>query len=176
MTRSRVRKQAYWSYLAGGYHTYGNTNTWNFGSFKAERTQDWKQALRSPGAAHLSVLTKLLVSIEWWKLVPDSSVFVEGMGSGETRHAAMRSTAGDRLLVYLSHPGTVSLRLDGITATSVAQATWVDPQTGIRTAIGQFPTPGKSSFSSPKGWPDAMLLRGSEERLRPYGVRQTVMS
>jgi len=154
----KVRKQAYWSYLAGGYHTYGNTNTWNFGSFKAERTQDWKQALRSPGTAHLSVLTKLLVSMEWWKLVPDPYVFVDGMGSGETRHAAMRSTAGDRLLVYLSHPGTVSLRLDGITAANAAQATWVDPQTGTRTAIGQFPTAGKSSFSSPKGWLDAILL------------------
>ena len=104
------------------------------------------------------MLTKLFASVEWWKLVPDPSVFVEGMGSGETRHAAMRSTAGDRLLVYLSHPGTVSLRLDGITAANAAQATWVDPQTGTRTAIGQFPTAGKSSFSSPKGWLDAILL------------------
>ena len=89
---------------------------------------------------------------------PDPSVFVDGMGSDETRHAAMRSTAGDRLLVYLSHPGTVSLRLDGITAANAGQATWVDPQTGTRTVIGQFPTPGKSSFSSPKGWSDAILL------------------
>ncbi|MHB0958883.1 MAG: apiosidase-like domain-containing protein [Pirellulaceae bacterium] len=154
----KVRKQAYWSYLAGGYHTYGNTNTWNFSSYKAEGTQDWKQALQSPGAAHLSVLTRIFASLEWWTLIPDTTVFVEGLGSGETRNAAMRSTAGDRLLIYLSHPGTVSLRLDGITTASAAQASWVDPQTGTRTVIGKFPVAGKRSLSTPQDWPDAILL------------------
>ena len=154
----QVRKQAYWSYLAGGYHTYGNTNTWNFSSYKAEGTQDWKQALQSPGVGHLSVLTRVFASLEWWTLIPDTTVFVEGTGRDETRNAAMRSTAGDRLLVYLSHPCTVSLRLDGITAASAAQATWVDPQTGTRTVIGQFPVAGKSSFSTPQDWADAILL------------------
>ncbi|MDO8543534.1 MAG: DUF4038 domain-containing protein, partial [Opitutaceae bacterium] len=40
-----IRKQAYWSYFAGGYHTYGNTNVWNFGTYAPEGTQDWKTAL-----------------------------------------------------------------------------------------------------------------------------------
>ncbi len=31
ITASVIRRQAYWSYLAGGYHTYGNTSIWNFG-------------------------------------------------------------------------------------------------------------------------------------------------
>ena len=33
-----IRKQAYWSYLAGGYHTFGNTDTWNLGTFVGEAT------------------------------------------------------------------------------------------------------------------------------------------
>ncbi|MHB8898266.1 MAG: apiosidase-like domain-containing protein [Thermoguttaceae bacterium] len=154
----KVRKQAYWSYLAGGYQTYGNTNSWNFGTCKPEATQEWKEALKSPGAEHLSILKKFLTATEWWKLEPDASVFVGGTGSGEARHSAVRSTAGDRVLVYLSHPDTVTLRLDGITAAKTVKATWVDPRTGTRTVVGEFPTCETNSYSAPKGWPDAILL------------------
>src|SRR5262249_567684 len=108
----KIRKQAYWSYLAGGYHTYGNTNTWNFGCYKPEGTQDWKAALDSPGAAHLSVLTRFFTSLEWWQLIPDQPAFAGGPGSGETLNAAMRSNNGNRILVYLSSPAPVWLRLD----------------------------------------------------------------
>jgi hypothetical protein len=152
----KIRKQAYWSYLAGGYHTYGNTDTWNFSSYKPEGTQDWKAALHSPGAAHLSVLAKFFKSLPWWQLVPDQTLFAEGAGTGETLNAAMRSTEGDRLLVYLSHPTPISLHLDRITA-GAALATWIDPQTGARTAIGEFPTKGTRSFTPPDGWQDALL-------------------
>ncbi len=154
----KIRKQAYWSYLAGGYHTSGNTNTWNFSSYKPEGTQDWKTALQSSGAAHLSVLARFFPSIEWWKLVPDPAIFADGMGEGETRNAAMRSTTGDRLLVYLSSPVTVSLHLNAISAAARARATWINPQTGERSAAGEFPTTGPHSFSPPKDWPDALLL------------------
>ena len=65
-----VRRQAYWSYLAGGYHTYGNTDVWNFGSYRPEATQDWKAALDSPGARSLTVLARLFRSLEWWRLAP----------------------------------------------------------------------------------------------------------
>ena len=44
-----IRQQAYWSYLSGGYHTYGNTDVWNFSSYKGEAFQDWKLALHRPG-------------------------------------------------------------------------------------------------------------------------------
>jgi hypothetical protein len=35
---------------------------WNFGSYKGEASQDWKLALNAPGAARLTVLTKILGS------------------------------------------------------------------------------------------------------------------
>src|SRR5262245_33276420 len=54
-----VRKQAYESYFAGGYHTFGNTNTWNFGTCKGELTQPWKAALDSPGTRNLTALKKI---------------------------------------------------------------------------------------------------------------------
>ena len=140
-------ERAYWSYLAGGYHTYGKTNTWNFSSSKPERTQNWKQALHSPGAKHLSVLTKFFASIDWWECVPDQAIF----GSGETRNAAMRSSAGDGLLLHFSSPVTASVRLDAISAANTVQAMWIVPRTR------EFATTETPSFTTPKDWPDALL-------------------
>lgn len=154
----KIRKQAYWSYLAGGYHTYGNTNTWNFSSYKPEGTQDWKTALRSPGAIDLSVLARFFASIEWWKLVPDPTIFAGGAGSGETRNAAMRSVTGNCLLVYLAGPATVSLHLDAISAAKTVRAAWINPQTGDRSGAGDFPASETPSFETPESWSDALLL------------------
>jgi hypothetical protein len=154
----KVRKQAYWSYLAGGYHTYGNTDTWNFSSYKPEGTQPWKEALDSPGARHLSVLARLFKAMEWWRLGPDVSVIASGAGSGESLSAAMRSGEGDVVLAYLSGPATVSLHMDRVTTGGSARAVWIDPTTGERTVFGEFPTRGERSFTVPEGWKDALLL------------------
>jgi hypothetical protein len=153
-----IRKQAYWSYLAGGYHTYGNTNVWNFGTFASEGTQDWKVALNSPGASHLARLGKLFGSLPWWKLVPDASILAEGAGRGRRLNAAMRSTDGDLLIAYLSSPSRVSIRMDRITAGTQVNARWFCPAGGEETSIGSFPNSGTRSFSTPEGWDDAILL------------------
>jgi hypothetical protein len=154
-----IRRQAYWSYLSGGYHTYGNTDVWNFSSYKGEAFQDWKLALHSPGAAHLSVLRKIFGSLEWWKLVPDPSVLV-----GTTQVLAMRSTPGDTILVYQSSPAIVAVQMDRITGSGPVRATWIDPRTGGRTQAGTLPKEGTSSFTPPSGWEDALLLLESAER------------
>lgn len=150
-----IRKQAYWSYLSGGYHTYGNTDVWNFSSYKPEASQDWKLALQSPGAIHLGVLKRILVALEWWKFVPDSSILV-----GAGKNMAMRSAQGDALLVYLSSPAAVSVHMDKITASGPVQATWIDVRTSDRTPAGAFPNKGIASFTPGAGWEDALLLVG----------------
>jgi hypothetical protein len=159
----KVRQQAYWSYMAGGYHTYGNTNTWNFGSYRPEATQDWKTALHSPGTASLSVLARLFRQLEWWKLVPDLSI-LGAPGDRDPLNAAMRSTEGDRLLVYFSGPGTTTVHLDRITAAGTARATWIDPRTGARTPAGEMPASAPVAFTAPAGWPDALLLVEARKR------------
>lgn len=114
--------------------------------------------MQSPGAAHLSILAKFFASIEWWKLVPDPALFADGIGGGETLNAAMRSTTGDRLLVYLCAPATFSLHLDAISAAQTARVVWIDPRTGARSPGEKVPVTGARSFSTPKDWPDALLL------------------
>jgi Protein of unknown function (DUF4038)/Putative collagen-binding domain of a collagenase len=153
-----IRKQAYWSYMAGGYHTYGNTNVWSFGTYASEATQGWQQALHSPGAMHLAHLRTLFTTMPWWKLVPDASILAEGAGSGRTLNVAMCSTDGDLAIVYLSSPSRVAVRMDRITASARVTVRWFDPTTGEETPIGNVPASGVRSFATPDGWEDAVLL------------------
>ena len=67
-----VRRQAYYSYLAGAHHTYGHNDSWRV-------LPTWKQALDAPGAVQLGILKKVFTGLnEWWYLVPDQSIFATG--------------------------------------------------------------------------------------------------
>ena len=146
-----IRKQAYWSYLAGGFHTYGHNDIWR-------KSPTWRQALDSPGARQMGVLKKIFTSGEWWKYVPDQSVFATGASGEETLNAAARSSEGNRIVLYLSSPTTVSLDMSQITAGPAVRATWVNPETGEQTLIGSFPNAGQRVFATPESCQDAVLL------------------
>jgi hypothetical protein len=146
-----VRRQAYWAYLAGGFHTYGHNDMWR-------HNPTWRESLDSPGARQMGVLKQIFTAREWWKHAPDPSVFALGAGGGEELNAAACSSEGDSVIVYLSHPTTVSLHLEKITAAPTARARWVDPETGAETVIGAFPSTGTRAFTTPEGRADGVLL------------------
>ena len=150
------RRQACWSWFAGGYHTYGNGNVWHFNTYKGESTQPWKEALHSPGAETLKHAKQFLNKIEWWKFAPDISVITEGAGNGATRNVAMRSSEGDAIAVYFPAHATIKLRLDKITAPGQITARWTNPATGQEEPAGAFDA-GIHSFTSPTDWNDALL-------------------
>jgi hypothetical protein len=150
-----VRKEAYWSYLGGGFHTYGHNDMWR-------HNPTWRQSLDSPGARAMGILRQILTARPWWKLAPDPSVFVLGAGSDKTLNVAARSADGDTVIVYLSSRGTVTLDLSKITAAETVRATWVDPATGERTSAGEFPRATQRSFTSPVASEDAVLLLDAE--------------
>ena len=52
----------------------------------------------------------------------------------------------------------VDITLDKITTGNVAEESWIDSGTGTQTSIGSFSNRGVSSFSTPEGWEDAVLL------------------
>ena len=144
-----VRRQAYWSYLAGGGHSYGHGANW-----RAPTT--WRDWIESPGARSLTVCRHVLTGVDgWWRLVPDQSLIAAGEGEGLTLNAAARSAGAGWALVYLSGPATVTLRTDALTAD---RASWIDPATGEAHPIGELPTGGREEFRAPEGWPDALLL------------------
>ena len=90
-----VRKQAWWSFLAGGFHTYGHNDMWR-------KNPAWHDSLGSPGAQQMRVLKEVLAPRQWWTLVPDQAVIALGAGCGNNMNAAARSTRGDLAVLYLS--------------------------------------------------------------------------
>lgn len=153
VTPSIVRRQAYWACLAGGFQSYGHNDSWRM-------LPTWKSALDAPGASQVGVLRRFFASLDWWNLVPDQAVFEGGPPQGEAlqRSVAARSSKGEWIVAYLADPTTVSLALNKLTASRTAVAAWVDPRAGARTRMGEFPTTGAHSFTTPAGWEDALLL------------------
>lgn len=153
-----IRKQAYWAIFAGGFHTYGNSNVWNFGSNPYYVSQDWRNALQSEGANNLGVCRVFLESLEWWDLSPDQSNIIEGAGSGDSLNVAMRSFNGNTIIVYLSNSTSVTIDLKEFKHTGSFMAIWIDPKTGEKYEIGDFINIESKTFSTPDGWEDALLL------------------
>jgi hypothetical protein len=149
-TALEIRKQAYWSQLAGGYHTYGHQDSWT-------DPQRWREWIDAEGAVQMGILRKIVTAMPgWWEAVPDSSLFADGEGEGMERNVALRSPEGDWALAYLASEAPVRVRLEGIGASGSLQVAWIDPANGEETQIGRL-NAKEGSFTPPDGWRDAVL-------------------
>ncbi len=148
-----IRRQAYYSFLLGGHHTYGHNDSWRV-------LPTWKQALDAPGATQLGILKKIFLDRkEWWNLVPDQAIFAGGGNTnGQVLNLAARQKDGQWVMVYLGDKASFSINLNKITAGNTLKAFWIDPRTGDSVAIGRFPNTGVKSFSTPDPWEDALLI------------------
>ena len=146
-----ARQQAYWSYLAGGFHSYGHTSNWKV-------PPGWQASLDAPGAFQMSLLKRFFSTLDWWNLVPDQALIASQPIPGSTLNTAARSANGDWAVVYLSRPTQVSIRLQKLTALKEAQAHWVDPRNGERSGAIDLPGQDTPTFSTPPGWEDALLI------------------
>jgi hypothetical protein len=148
-----IRRQAYYSYLAGAHHTYGHNDSWRV-------LPTWKQALDAPGAVQLGILKKVFLDRkEWWKLVPDQTILAsDGNTNGTVLNLAARHEAGKWVMVYLGSKASFSINLEKIRAVDTAKAFWIDPRSGNTVSIGSFQNAGAKSFSTPDGWEDAVLI------------------
>lgn len=146
-----VRKQAWWAYLAGGFHTYGHNDMWR-------KNPTWRKSLDSPGAREMGILKQVLSTREWWNLVPDQAVIAFGAGCDKDLNAAARSVKGDLAIVYLATRNPVTIDFRRITASPSVRVTWIDPETGESTAGGVFPNSGLRPLTSSLKSQDAVLL------------------
>lgn len=154
-----VRRQAWWAFLAGGFHTYGQNQMWRM-------EPGWDQTFDTPGAAQVGCFKNILTEYPWWQLVPDQSLFATGVSSERTLNVAARSEDDQWALVYLSSQCIVSLRLEKIGGRE-AEATWINPQTGEQRPAGKYATGNRQaavfpqghlqSFTTPPFWEDAVL-------------------
>ena len=145
-----IRKQAWWSFLAGGFHTYGHNDMWR-------KNPTWRASLDSQGAAQMGVLKQVLAARQWWTLVPDQSV-LDVAGCGTDMSAAAVSTHGDLAVLYLSTRQAVKVDLGKITVSAEVRATWVNPESGELSVQAVYPSAGLRSFMSTLKGEDAVLL------------------
>jgi len=155
-----VRRQAWWTFMAGGFHTYGQNQMWRM-------EKGWTKTFGTPGARQMTVFKQIATSRPWWRTFPDQGLFAAGTGSERTLNAARRSVDGDCALAYLSSPCHVLIHLDKI-LTKRVKATWFNPQDGATQDAGTYETGnlvhpvwprGKSQwFTVPACWEDAVLI------------------
>ncbi len=148
-----VRREAYYTCLAGGFHGYGHNDSWRV-------KPRWRNALDDPGAKQMTVLKNIFTRLpEWWTLVPDQAVFTRGGNSqGDMLNLGARSSAGKWIIAYVAGQTNVALNLAKISAGDSASAEWIDPATGKQESIGNFPTRRSQPFTRPADWPDAVLV------------------
>jgi hypothetical protein len=147
-----VRREAYYTCLAGGFHGYGHNDSWRV---KAS----WQAALDDPGAQEMTLLKKIFMTLpEWWKLVPDQSVIAKGgHTTGDMMNLGARSASGQWIIAYVAGEPNIALDLTKLDSGGVS-ARWVDPVTGAQRIIGNFSTAGARSFTRPADLEDAVLV------------------
>jgi hypothetical protein len=151
-TAHEIRKQAYWTQLAGGYHVYGHNDAWT----APERWRDW---INAPGAQDLLRFREIMTAIDgWWTLVPDPDLIVTGAGGGDKLIVAARSADGWWILAYLGEPATVTLRLTDTAARSGYRVQVINPATGERMPAQDTAAQAQHTVSTPPGWEDALVL------------------
>jgi hypothetical protein len=148
-----VRRQAYYSFMAGASHTYGHNDSWRV-------LPTWKQGLDSPGATQLGILKRVFLDRkEWWNLVPDQTIFASGGNTnGQVLNLAARHKDGQWVMVYLGSNASFSVNLNKLAASKAGKALWIDPRTGQAGPAVGAANNGVESFSTPEGWEDAVLI------------------
>jgi hypothetical protein len=147
ITPFEVRRAGYWSYLAGGFYSYGHRDNW-------KSPQTWRSWYSTPGALQMKIMGDFFRSIDWWKIIPDQLIFEKWING----NVAARSSDGDWILAYLTDKAPVNIKLNYITASRSATGWWINPLTGERTKIGTYETSENKTFMFPKGWQDAVLF------------------
>ena len=160
----KVRTQAYTAMLAGAAgHAYGSLDLfWFFktgdGPFPKDGFQDWRTALRYPGAGQMGVMRRLFEKRAWYRLKPDQSVLASQPGGGPYRCVAARAEDGQFVIVYLPEGKPVRIHMDKVSGKSVT-AQWFDPREGTWLSIGDFANTGVREFTAPaRGVKDDWLL------------------
>lgn len=155
-----VRRQAWWTFTGGGFHTYGHNDNWRM-------QPNWLSMLDSPGAAQMTHFREIATSRKWWQFSPSQCVFAAGASEGRTLNTALRSADSRCILIYLSSQCHVRLNLFEI-ATRQVRLTWVNPRDGEQRDGGVYATGNRTGqrfpsfpsqwFATPDYWEDAVLI------------------
>ena len=150
-----IRKQAFWTQLAGGHHVYGHNDAWT----SPLAYDHW---LDAPGAQDLHTFRAIFEGLgAWWTLVPDPTLLVTGGTINALQAMAARAADGHWAIIYLSEPCTVTVRPD--TPGTQNAAFWIHPSSGQKVPARGSATATGMAFTCPEGWEDAVLILKSPE-------------
>jgi hypothetical protein len=161
ITPVMVRRQAWWTFMAGGHYTYGHHDIYGC-------RENWLSHLEDPAATHMSIFQSIARSYPWWDAVSDQGIIETGRQADQTLNTAIRAVDHSWAMVYLSSHTHVVVRL-GKMAPEKVKATWINPQNNERRDAGRhvaYTLPGYRGvrtttfalFSDPDVWEDAVLV------------------
>jgi len=162
ITPQVMRRQAWWTFMAGGFFTYGQNQMWRM-------EPGWiDTALDTPGASQMTQFKAIANLRPWWKMIPDQSFFASGIGSERTLNTALRTLDRACAMLYFSSACHALVTLD-IIATKRVRATWVNPLDSTQLDGGEydtgngkegavFPSSTTHWFTTPPRWEDAVLI------------------
>jgi len=155
-----VRRQAWWTFMAGGFVTYGQNLNWR-------DEPRWAEGWDRPGAGHMAIFKRIASSRPWTQMVPDQSLFASGVSSERTLNTALRTLDSTCAMLYLSSQCHVRVNVDRILTRRV-KATLVNPASGEEKDAGTYDTGNATgavfpewkgqAFSVPGYWEDAVLI------------------
>lgn len=155
-----VRRQAWWTFMAGGFVTYGQNLNWR-------DEPHWSDGWNQPGAGHMTLFKKIATSRPWWQMIPDQGLFDSGVSSERTQNTAMRTQDSTCAMLYLSSQCHARINLDRILTRNV-KASLINPATGEEKDAGSYATGNLTGsafpewksqwFSVPGHWEDAVLI------------------
>ncbi|MEI6950041.1 glycoside hydrolase family 140 protein [Paraflavisolibacter sp. H34] len=151
-TDADVRRYGYWSVFAGGFgYTYGHNDvmqmrkpTERSGAFGS--LYNWYDAISHPGAGQMVHLKNLVLSKPFLERVPDQSLVAGAPGQRYDRILATRGKNYAFLYTYTGRNFSVNM---GRIAGAKVKASWYDPRTGDKQAIGSFANKGVKAFNPP---------------------------
>jgi len=155
-----VRRQAWWTFMAGGFVTYGQNLNWR-------DEPHWAEGWDRPGAGHMALFKRIATSRPWTQMIPDQGMFASGISSERTLNTALRTLDSRCAMIYLSSQCHALINIDRILTPKV-RATLVNPATGEEKDSGIFSTGNANGqvfyewksqwFAVPGYWEDAVLI------------------
>lgn len=150
-----VRRAAWWSVLSGACgHVYGTHSIWQFHDLEkrqpvTDARTPWKKAMDLPGAAQMSVMKRIIESLEWAKL-RRSDEFLISPAEQKPAERQMAAVATDKsfAVVYSPTRATVRTTLRGLEKSKTGFETIAfDPKTGRQLPVSDSAS-GVYAFST----------------------------
>lgn len=158
-----IRRNMWWSVLAGGYgHVFGNNPIWGFDLAAPifSYTGTWTDYLDSQGSLDMVRMGNFFRALDWHLLVPDTAntVMTAGHESGTTEALCEIASDDSFAVVYMPTERQVTIDMTEFAGPNVL-CRWFSPTTAGYTTIGTYANTGTRNFTPSSG--DWVLLMES---------------